>query len=95
VRFTLAAALMAAFRPRALRHLQKDELLAGAALGFLCFADTRFRRLGCKILRRRNLDLLLVERGAGAHSTGTFLRQAARGLGSWPSDCRGRAIVFS
>lgn len=46
VRFTLAAALMAAFRPRALRHLQKDELLAGAALGFFMFCGYAFQTEG-------------------------------------------------
>ena len=46
VRFTLAAILMAAFRPRALRHLQKDELLAGAALGFFMFCGYAFQTAG-------------------------------------------------
>src|SRR5271163_1167444 len=46
VRFTLAAALMAAFRPRALRRLQKDELLAGAALGFFMFCGYAFQTAG-------------------------------------------------
>jgi drug/metabolite transporter (DMT)-like permease len=46
VRFTLAAALMAAFRPRALRRLQRDELLAGAALGFFMFCGYAFQTAG-------------------------------------------------
>jgi drug/metabolite transporter (DMT)-like permease len=46
VRFTLAAALMAAFRPRALRRLQQDELLAGAALGFFMFCGYAFQTAG-------------------------------------------------
>jgi len=46
VRFTLAAVLMAAFRPRALRRLQKDELLAGAALGFFMFCGYAFQTAG-------------------------------------------------
>src|SRR5271163_4479174 len=46
VRFTLAAALMAAFRPRALRRLQKDELLAGGALGFFMFCGYAFQTAG-------------------------------------------------
>jgi drug/metabolite transporter (DMT)-like permease len=46
VRFTLAAALMAAFRPRALRGLQKDELFAGVALGFFMFCGYAFQIAG-------------------------------------------------
>jgi drug/metabolite transporter (DMT)-like permease len=46
VRFTLAAALMAAIRPRALRGLQKDELLAGGALGFFMFCGYAFQTAG-------------------------------------------------
>jgi drug/metabolite transporter (DMT)-like permease len=46
VRFTLAAALMAAFRPRALRGLQKDELFAGGALGFFMFCGYVFQTAG-------------------------------------------------
>jgi len=46
VRFTLAAGLMAAFRPRALRLLQRDELLAGAALGFFMFCGYAFQTAG-------------------------------------------------
>lgn len=46
VRFTLAAILMASFRPRALRRLEKDELLAGAALGFFMFCGYAFQTAG-------------------------------------------------
>ena len=46
VRFTLAAALMAVFRPRALRKLQKEELLAGIALGFFMFCGYAFQTAG-------------------------------------------------
>src|SRR5271170_7707694 len=46
VRFTLAAVLMAAFRPRALRRLRKDDLLAGAALGFFMFCGYAFQTAG-------------------------------------------------
>jgi drug/metabolite transporter (DMT)-like permease len=46
VRFTLAAMLMAVFRPRALRRLQKGELLAGAALGFFMFCGYAFQTAG-------------------------------------------------
>lgn len=46
VRFTLAAILMASFRPRALRRMEKDELLAGAALGFFMFCGYVFQTAG-------------------------------------------------
>jgi drug/metabolite transporter (DMT)-like permease len=46
IRFTLAATLMAAFRRRALRRLQKDELLAGGALGFFMFCGYAFQTAG-------------------------------------------------
>jgi len=46
VRFTLAAMLMTAFRPRGLRRLQKDELLAGVALGFFMFCGYAFQTAG-------------------------------------------------
>jgi drug/metabolite transporter (DMT)-like permease len=46
VRFTLAAVLMAAFRPRALHRLQKGELLAGGALGFFMFCGYAFQTAG-------------------------------------------------
>jgi drug/metabolite transporter (DMT)-like permease len=42
VRFMLAAALMAAFRPRALRRLGREELLADVALGFFMFCGYVF-----------------------------------------------------
>jgi drug/metabolite transporter (DMT)-like permease len=46
VRFSLAAALMAAFRPRILRHVKKEELLAGAALGLFMFGGYAFQTAG-------------------------------------------------
>jgi drug/metabolite transporter (DMT)-like permease len=45
-RFTLAAFLMAAFRPRVFRSLKREELLAGAALGFFMFAGYAFQTAG-------------------------------------------------
>src|SRR5271170_4137698 len=45
-RFTLAALLMAAFRPRVFRTLKREELLAGAALGFFMFAGYAFQTAG-------------------------------------------------
>jgi drug/metabolite transporter (DMT)-like permease len=45
-RFTLAALLMAAFRPRVFRALKREELLAGAALGFFMFAGYAFQTAG-------------------------------------------------
>ena len=44
--FTLAAALMSAYRLKALRNLKKDELLAGAALGFFMFGGYAFQTAG-------------------------------------------------
>ena len=46
VRFTLAALLMAAFRPRVFRTLKRAELLAGAALGFFMFGGYAFQTAG-------------------------------------------------
>jgi drug/metabolite transporter (DMT)-like permease len=46
VRFSLAGLLMGAFRPRALRNLKKEELLAGAALGFFMFGGYAFQTAG-------------------------------------------------
>jgi drug/metabolite transporter (DMT)-like permease len=45
-RFTVAALLMAAFRPRVFRTLKREELLAGAALGFFMFAGYAFQTAG-------------------------------------------------
>jgi drug/metabolite transporter (DMT)-like permease len=47
-RFTLAAFLMAAFRPRVFRTLKREELLAGAALGFFMFAGYAFQTAGLR-----------------------------------------------
>jgi drug/metabolite transporter (DMT)-like permease len=46
VRFTLAALLMAAFRPRVFRNLKREELLAGAALGLFMFGGYAFQTAG-------------------------------------------------
>jgi drug/metabolite transporter (DMT)-like permease len=46
VRFSVAALLMAAFRPHALRRLKKEELLAGAALGLFMFGGYAFQTAG-------------------------------------------------
>jgi drug/metabolite transporter (DMT)-like permease len=45
-RFTLAALLMAAFRPHVFRTLKTEELLAGAALGFFMFGGYAFQTAG-------------------------------------------------
>lgn len=45
-RFTLAALLMAAFRPLVFRTLEREELLAGAALGFFMFGGYAFQTAG-------------------------------------------------
>ncbi len=46
VRFSLAALFMAAIQPRALRHLRRAELVAGAALGFFMFGGYAFQTAG-------------------------------------------------
>jgi drug/metabolite transporter (DMT)-like permease len=48
VRFSLAALLMAAFRPRVLRRLKREELLAGAALGLFMFGGYAFQTAGLR-----------------------------------------------
>jgi drug/metabolite transporter (DMT)-like permease len=45
-RFSLAAILMAAFRPGVFRTLKREELLAGAALGFFMFGGYAFQTAG-------------------------------------------------
>jgi len=45
-RFTLASLLMAAFRPRVFRALKREELVAGAALGFFMFGGYAFQTAG-------------------------------------------------
>jgi drug/metabolite transporter (DMT)-like permease len=45
-RFTLAALLMAAFRPHVFRTLEREELLAGAALGLFMFGGYAFQTAG-------------------------------------------------
>jgi drug/metabolite transporter (DMT)-like permease len=46
LRFTLAAALMAAYRFKALRTVNKEEFLAGAALGIFMFGGYAFQTAG-------------------------------------------------
>ncbi len=46
VRFTLAAFLMALFRPAGLRNLKKGELFAGMALGLFMFGGYAFQTAG-------------------------------------------------
>jgi drug/metabolite transporter (DMT)-like permease len=46
VRFTLAAALMIAFRPKILRQARREELLAGARLGLFMFGGYAFQTAG-------------------------------------------------
>jgi drug/metabolite transporter (DMT)-like permease len=46
VRFSLAAILMAVFRPRALRELKREELVAGLALGLFMFGGYAFQTAG-------------------------------------------------
>jgi drug/metabolite transporter (DMT)-like permease len=45
-RFSLAALLMAVFRPHVFRTLKRDELFAGAALGFFMFGGYAFQTAG-------------------------------------------------
>ncbi|MGB2638049.1 MAG: DMT family transporter [Candidatus Acidiferrum sp.] len=45
-RFSLAALLMAAFRPHVFRTLKREELFAGAALGFFMFGGYAFQTAG-------------------------------------------------
>ncbi|HLZ50645.1 MAG TPA: DMT family transporter [Candidatus Acidoferrum sp.] len=47
-RFSLAAILMAAFRPGVFRALKRGELLAGAALGFFMFGGYAFQTAGLR-----------------------------------------------
>jgi drug/metabolite transporter (DMT)-like permease len=46
VRFSLAALLMAVFRPAGLRNLKRAEVLAGAALGLFMFGGYAFQTAG-------------------------------------------------
>lgn len=45
-RFTLAAVLMAVFRPHIFRTLKREEVLAGLALGFFMFGGYAFQTAG-------------------------------------------------
>ena len=59
VRFSLAAVLLAMFRPSWLRNLKKERALCGSGAGF--FHVWRIRVSDCRVCstrRRRNLDLL-------------------------------------
>ena len=46
LRFTVAAVLMATFRPRALKRLHQEELFAGGALGLFLFRGYAFQTAG-------------------------------------------------
>lgn len=46
VRFSLAAVLMWLFRPAGMRHVKREELLAGFALGFFMFGGYAFQTAG-------------------------------------------------
>lgn len=46
VRFSLAALLMALFRPTGLRNIKRDELFAGSALGLFMFGGYAFQTAG-------------------------------------------------
>lgn len=46
VRFSSAALLMAALRPRVFRNLKSEDLLAGAAIGFFMFGGYAFQTAG-------------------------------------------------
>jgi drug/metabolite transporter (DMT)-like permease len=46
IRFSLAAALMAAFRPSVFRNLKREEVVAGAALGLFMFGGYAFQTAG-------------------------------------------------
>ncbi len=46
VRFSLAALLMALFRPAGLRNLKREEVFAGAALGLFMFGGYAFQTAG-------------------------------------------------
>ncbi|HEY8715951.1 MAG TPA: DMT family transporter [Candidatus Acidoferrum sp.] len=46
LRFTVAAVLMATFRPRALKRLHQEELFAGGALGLFLFGGYAFQTAG-------------------------------------------------
>ena len=46
VRFTIAAALMALFRPQVIRSVQKEEIFAGMRLAFFMFAGYCFQTAG-------------------------------------------------
>jgi drug/metabolite transporter (DMT)-like permease len=48
-RFSLAAILMVSFRPGVFRALKREELLAGAALGFFMFGGYAFQTAGLQL----------------------------------------------
>ena len=46
LRFSLATVLMAVFRPRGLKNLKRDQVIAGAALGLFMFGGYAFQTAG-------------------------------------------------
>ena len=54
VRFTIAAALMALFRPQVIGRIERDELFAGMRLAFFMFAGYRFQTVGLEYTTASN-----------------------------------------
>src|SRR5262245_31002655 len=54
VRFSLAGLCMAVFRWRVLRDLRRDEIFAGARLGFFMFAGYAFQTAGLQYTTASN-----------------------------------------
>jgi len=54
LRFTLAGICMAAFRPQAFRVLQREEIFAGARLGFFMFCGYAFQTAGLRYTTASN-----------------------------------------
>jgi drug/metabolite transporter (DMT)-like permease len=54
VRFTIAAALMALFRPQAIRRIQREEIFAGMRLAFFMFAGYCFQTVGLQYTKATN-----------------------------------------
>ena len=54
LRFTLAAAIMALWRPRVFRSLQREEIFAGMRLGFFMFGGYAFQTAGLQYTSASN-----------------------------------------
>jgi drug/metabolite transporter (DMT)-like permease len=54
VRFTIAAVLMAVFRPKVLRKIQREEVFAGMRLAFFMFAGYCFQTAGLQYTTASN-----------------------------------------